>query len=529
VRTHAPNAPQRLARAIERALEPDPASRWPTAMAFGRALDDAADPTRRIRTRAAMIGAGIAGLAAVSFLAFLVLRPGAGPISRGRLAVPRDANAYHEAWRTSGSEEKIGLGYVGAVVDLDHDGYADVVGVEPHWGGPDKKWRGRMLFFRGGPDGPGQEPSTIIEGDVSDATLGYQLMGVPDTNGDGFDDLLASQETRVDIAKPFARVRIYAGAPAGQLIVPIWEYTSYGFDPGLGRAMTGMGDVNGDGFDDIAVDELNAPGLKFQEGAVLLFLGRSNGMSKDPSWMAKGEQPGALMGSWMHRVGDVNKDGYDDVLVGANTWDGVQKLDCGQARLYFGGPNGPGDKPGWTFEGAGSNSHLTTEVGGAGDVNGDGYPDAVVGEHLYSDPKHPERGRVLVFLGNPQGFKSAPDWVAYGPVAYAHFGFRAIGIGDINGDGFDDIAIASPQYTDGKRAHLGMVEVYRGSRKGCESTPAWRMLGDGDDDHFGYFLTSGDVNGDHVADLVVGAPLWSDKTLAERGLLLVYLARTPGK
>ena len=74
-----------------------------------------------------------------------------------------------------------------------------------------------------------------------------------------------------------------------------------------------------------------------------------------------------------------------------------------------------------------------------------------------------------------------------------------------------------------------MIEVYRGSRSGCESTPAWRMLGDGDDDHFGYLLTSGDVNGDHVADLVVGAPVWSDKTFTERGLLLVYLARTSGK
>lgn len=529
VRGLAPQVSARMARAVERAIEPDPASRWPTAKAFGRALDDAADPTRRIRTRAAMIGAGIAGLAAVSFLAFLVLRPGAGPISRGRLAVPRDASAYHEAWRWSGSEEKSGFGYVGAVADLDHDGYADLVGVEPHWSGPDKKWRGRMLVFRGGPDGPDKEPSAIVEGDVPDATLGYQLMGVPDTNGDGFDDLLVSQETRVDIKNPFARVRIYAGARAGQPIVPVWEYTSYGFDPGLGRAMTGMGDVNGDGFGDIAVDELNAPDLKFQEGAVLLFFGGRNGLGKDPSWIAKGGQPGALMGSWMHRLGDVNQDGYDDVLVGANTWDGVQKLDCGQARLYFGGPSGPGDTPAWTFEGAGANSHFTTEVGGAGDVNGDGYPDAVVGEHLYSDPKHPERGRVLVFLGNPQGFKSTPDWVAYGPVAYAHLGFRAIGIGDTNHDGFDDIAIASPQYTDGKRVHLGMVEVYRGSRSGLESTPAWRMLGDGDDDHFGYLLTSGDVNGDHVADLIVGAPLWSGKTLAEPGLLLVYLARTPGK
>ncbi len=529
VRGFAPQVSARLARAVERAIEPDPGNRWPTAKAFGRALDEAADPTRRIRTRAAVIGAGVAGLAAVSFLAFLVLRPGAGPISRGRLAVPRDANAYHEAWRRSGPEEKSDFGYYGTTVDLDHDGYADVVCTEPHWSGPDNKQRGRMLIFRGGPHGPGQEPSTIIEGDVPDASIGYRLFGVPDTNGDGFDDLLVSQETRVDIATPFARVRVYAGAPAGQPIVPIWEHTSYGFEPGFGRAMTDMGDVNGDGFDDIAIDELNAPDLQSQEGAVLLFFGGRNGLAKEPSWIVKGDQPGAFMGSSMHRLGDVNQDGYDDVLVGVYAWDGAQKLDCGQARLYFGGPNGPGDKPAWTLEGAGTNSHFGTEVGGAGDVNGDGYPDAIVGEHLYSDTKYPERGRAAVFLGRKTGFNSTPDWAATGPVAYAQFGLRAIGIGDINHDGFDDIAIGSPYYTDGKRVHLGMVEVYRGSRSGLESTPAWRMLGDGDDDHFGYLLTSGDVNGDHIADLVVGAPVWSDTTFTERGLLLVYLARTSRK
>jgi hypothetical protein len=529
VRTHAPQASQRLARSIERALEPDPAHRWPTAKAFGRALDDAADPTRRIRTRATMIGAGVAGLAAVSFLAFLVLRPGAGPITRGHLAVPRDANAYHEAWRRVGPQEKSEFGYYGTVVDLDHDGYGDLVCTEPHWSGPDGKRRGRILVFRGSSNGAGREPTTVIEGDVPDATLGYRVFGVPDTNGDGFDDLLVSQETRVDIPKAFARVRIYGGAPAGKPIVPIWERTSYGFEPGFGRAMTDMGDVNGDGFDDIAIEELNAPGLKEQEGAMLLFFGGRHGLSQEPAWVAKGDQLGALMVTAIHRLGDVNQDGYDDVLAGVYGWDGVQKLDCGQVRLYLGGPNGPGDRPAWTQEGTGSNSHFGIEVGGAGDVNGDGYPDAIVGEDMYSDAKYPERGRAAVFLGSKNGFNSKPDWAAYGPVAYAQFGVRAIGIGDINHDGFDDVAIAAPFYSEGKRMHLGMVEVYRGSRTGLETTAAWRMLGDGDDDHFGYVLVSGDVNGDHVTDLVVGAPVWSDKTVAERGLLLVYLARTPAK
>jgi hypothetical protein len=147
-----------------------------------RGRSDAAYPHAR-----GIIGASIAGVAAVSFLAFLVLRPGAGPISRGRLAVPRDANAYHEAWRWVGPEEKSEFGYYSTVVDLDHDRYADLVCTEPHWSGPDKKWRGRILIFRGGPNGPAGEPTTVIEGDVPDATLGYRLVGTRHQLH-GFDD-----------------------------------------------------------------------------------------------------------------------------------------------------------------------------------------------------------------------------------------------------------------------------------------------------------------------------------------------------
>ncbi|HXV13891.1 MAG TPA: serine/threonine-protein kinase, partial [Candidatus Krumholzibacteria bacterium] len=81
-RSVAPNVSPRLSRVLERALEPDPARRWPDARAFKRALDDVADPTRRIRARAAAIGASAAALAAIVVLGILIARPGPGPISR---------------------------------------------------------------------------------------------------------------------------------------------------------------------------------------------------------------------------------------------------------------------------------------------------------------------------------------------------------------------------------------------------------------------------------------------------------------
>jgi hypothetical protein len=229
----------------------------------------------------------------------------------------------------------------------------------------------------------------------------------------------------------------------------------------------------------------------------------------------------------MRRAGDVNADGYGDVLVGAAMWDGAT-VDCGQARLYLGNANGAGAKPAWVFDGAGANSHLATMVSGAGDVNADGYDDIVIGEPQYSDEGRPERGRALLFLGGPDGPSRTPDWQSLGPVSYVHFGYAVVGLGDLDGDGFDDVAVGSSQYTEGKRIHLGMAEVYRGGKKGCETTATWRVVGDRPDAHLGQQVWSGDVNGDRLPDLVLGAPMWGD-AIPERGLLVAYLGQRPGK
>jgi hypothetical protein len=121
-----------------------------------------------------------------------------------------------------------------------------------------------------------------------------------------------------------------------------------------------------------------------------------------------------------------------------------------------------------------------------------------------------------------------PDWQALGAVAYMHFGYTVCGVGDIDGDGLDDVGVSAPQYTEGKRVHLGAVEVYRGTHDGCESSAAWRAIGSAPDEHLGFSLSSGDFNGDHMPDLVIGAPFYGD-TIRERGLLLAYLGQRPPK
>jgi len=521
VRDLSPQVSARLARAVERALEPNPAARWPTAKSFARALDDIADPTRRIRARAAAIGAGVAVFAAVAFIAFLLFRPGADPISRGRLTRPLAADAFAESWRRAGPETDSGWGYVTAVIDLDHDGFSDIIGVEPHWKGSDGARRGRALVFRGSAQGLAPTPAWTFAGDEPDAMLGYQVANAGDTDGDGVDELLISQEAQ-ESGQMLPRVRAFKLDASRRALVPVWSYTGAMRDAGLARGMSSAGDVNGDGFGDVLIAENNAPDLQLGEGRVMLFPGSPHGLGSSPVWSVRGGQAGAWMGRFMQRLGDVNGDGFDDVVVGAQAWDDANKNDCGRAFVYLGSANGPAASPVLIVDGAGTNSSLGNTVGGAGDVNHDGYDDVLINEPRYSDDRYPERGRILLFLGGAKGPSPAPDWQMVGPISYAHYGSSFDALGDIDGDGFDDMVVSAVQYSEGKRTNIGMIEVFRGCRKGLESKPLWRAIGGAPACHFGLIVTAGDVNGDGAADIVAGAPLWGD-SVADRGLLIAYL------
>jgi hypothetical protein len=166
------------------------------------------------------------------------------------------------------------------------------------------------------------------------------------------------------------------------------------------------GDVNGDGFADVAV---GAPyygddGLS-SEGKVWVFHGAASGLSATSAWSRESGQNGAWYGYSVSTAGDVNGDGYADLIIGAPGMTGAGESDEGVARVYLGSSTGLGGSYAWTGEGNQTSSWYGISAAGAGDVNGDGYADLVVGAKNYDDT-YVHEGRAFVYYGN--GRSGAP-------------------------------------------------------------------------------------------------------------------------
>ena len=119
---------------------------------------------------------------------------------------------------------------------------------------------------------------------------------------------------------------------------------------------------------------MGAPGASER---ALVYLGSPSGLGTSPAWTASADQD-ANFGIAVASAGDVNGDGFSDIIVGAPAYDNTQ-TGQGRAFLYLGSPSGPGTAPAWMAEGDGARAQLGSSVATAGDVNGDGYSDVIIG------------------------------------------------------------------------------------------------------------------------------------------------------
>src|SRR5262249_27983333 len=150
-------------------------------------------------------------------------------------------------------------------------------------------------------------------------------------------------------------------------------------------------------------------------------------------------------------------------------------------------------------------------VATAGDVNGDGYSDVVVGAPGYGGAGYLLGGKAYLYLGSPSGLSQSPAWAVAGQSEAAYFGWSVASAGGVNGDGYADVIVGSIGCCSGIFSDGGAALLYLGSAAGLQSTPAWLVKGGaGGFEEFGYSVAgAGDVNGDGYADVVIGDPYWT--------------------
>lgn len=252
------------------------------------------------------------------------------------------------------------------------------------------------------------------------------------------------------------------------------------------------GDLNADGFMDIIV---GAPGGAGGQGLVKIYFGSAD-FDTIPEFRIV---DGGNFGKSVACAGDVNKDGYDDILVGAPTAYNynTQASMAGKAHIYFGGS--PMDTVVDVIL-QDSDYHYTfgSCVTSAGDVNDDGYDDVVIA----APDDWAAAGRVFIYFGG-QPMDSVYDVRIEGPPDSAeHFGWSVAGIGDINSDGFEDILIGRPYA--GVPWGTGKASLYFGGNP-MDTIPD--IIFEGDTATYYRFgrnvASAGDVNGDGVTDMLV--------------------------
>lgn len=429
--------------------------------------------------------------------------------------------AENTIWFDDGDQEGAEIGYsVAGAGDVNGDGYADVVVGAPLYDS-DEGNAGLVALYYGTSAGLSAEPAWIWEGDQTAGQLGVCVAGAGDVNNDGYDDIIVGAGYYDMIQLDEGRVCVFYGSAGGPPDTPSWEIGGDIIRAILGQAVSGAGDVNGDGYDDVIIGSFNYRSPEVKEGRAYIYHGGPSGLSSTPSWIAEGNQEYGYFAMSVAGVGDVNNDGYDDVIIGATAYDVGPYEDAGRTYVYLGDSTGVAEEPAWIFEGDQTNENLGRGVAGAGDINNDGYDDVIVGAPGY-DGNDPNEGIALVFHGTPAGVSSEPAWTIEGNNAEAQFGYSVAGIGDVNNDGYDDAAVGGPGYSNGF-AGEGRAFVYLGSAAGLGLQHAWS--GEGNCMNAAYGLSvagAGDIDDDGYDDLAAGAPEYTDDQINE-GRIFAYL------
>ena len=292
------------------------------------------------------------------------------------------------------------------------------------------------------------------------------------------------------LARACSLLALLAAAATAQTSVLQWDGDSA--TDHLGYAVAGAGDVNADGFPDVIVGapEDDPSGLG-GAGSAYVHSGKDGALI----WARHGTQVGEGFGTSVAGVGDLNHDGFGDFAVGAPGWDNaVMVPDVGAIHVY----NGQTGVKMFVFGGTQTDDLYGASIDGCGDWSGDGTLDIVVGIPDYDQVGHPNAGRVVVISGTtPSSILHTFNGVDDGE----NFGWSVAGCGDWDADGFQDIVVGSP-FSPTSVAGGGKARVYSGNTKILLFTAQGAVM----NGSLGIGVGgAGDVNNDGKDDIVVGA------------------------
>jgi len=387
-----------------------------------------------------------------------------------------------------------GLGEgIGALGDIDGDGYDDLL-----VGAPDEGSRGIAYLHMGTATGINTSPSSLFPGPTGCYNYGAVMLGGVDFNGDGIGDAI-SGDHRYNIRQGMVET-LLADGTGGIAADAILEGQESAGDYGSSLAL--LGDVNGDGYPDAVVGAEGSYGSGTSSGRAFVYLGASTGLHWDPYAVLDGPGAGDEFGASAADAGDVNGDGLADFLVGAYTTYGDHA-----AYLFYGSTSSITLSSATAIVEPG----LGYTLDGAGDVDGDGYDDVVLGVGSSSEAAY-------VQLGSTTGIATEPDIIISSEGS--RHGTGVAGVGDVNGDGYDDVAVASPSSTTGSDT----VYIYHGGAAGPDTSPDLSLTCPDTTCLFGHAMDGGDVNGDGFDDLIVGAPYANSRL----GSVYVYYGTSSG-
>jgi len=343
--------------------------------------------------------------------------------------------------------------------DTDGDGYDDLL-IGAHMadsGGTDSG----TAFLVMGPVSGGSmaldEATTALVGDAGSDHLGYSVSGGGDMNGDGYDDLLIGAHGAAPAGPDSGTVYVIHGpVSTGRIEAADAGYSLSGESGSdyAGYSVALTGDTDGDGNDDILVGAYGDDDAGSDAGAAYLILGpmeRSGDLAYSDSKLL-GETAGAYAGYQTSAAGDVNSDGYADSMVAAPNADAGIGTNAGVTYLLH-GPISAGSFllsiAEANFVGEGSNDYAGRSLSPAGDVDGDGSDDLLVGSH-YDDEGGFDAGCAYLVLDSPSGTLSLADAQVK---LTGESGNDEVGVvaraGDQNLDGYDDLLIGAPFDDDG--------------------------------------------------------------------------------